>query len=185
MNRSGSLAFCAAAVLLASLPDPATACGDKLSVIGGGVTFDKFAAEHRGNVVMLIEPNSPLRAANDDLKLRQALQRAGHRVRTVESKSELATVLGQAKVDVVLVSLGERAEVGDQVAGQSAPSMLRVAYKSDPTAVAAATKDGACFVLAASKQDPELVHRVGELVAQRARNSARQCDTPKPNTTST
>jgi DNA-binding NtrC family response regulator len=184
MNRSGSLASCAALVVLASLPGAATACGDKLSVVGGGVTFDKFAAEHRGNVVLLVEPNSPLRAANEELKLHQALQNAGHRVRTVESRSELAAVLAQAKVDVVLVSLGD-ADVGNQVESRTGPSMLRVAYKADPTAVAAASDGGECFVLAANKRDPELVHRVGELIAQRSKNAVRQCDSVKPKTTST
>ena len=184
MKRSIALVSGVATAVLASLPGAATACGDKLSVIGGGVTFDKFAAEHRGNVVLLVEPNSPLRAANEELKLHQALQKAGHRVRTVESKSELAAVLAQSKVDVVLVSLGD-ADVGNQVESGTAPSLLRVAYKADPTTVAAASSGGECFVLAANKQDPELVHRVGELIAQRSKNAVRHCDSVKPKTTST
>ena len=186
MSRSQTLIYCAAAALLAVLPGSATACGDKLSVIGGGVTFDKFAAEQHGNIVMLVAPDSPLRAANEDLKLHKALQKAGHRVRTVESTAELAAVLDRASVDVVLVSIGDRMDVDRALAVRTgAPSMLRVAYKSDPTAVAAASKEGECFVLAVKKQDQALVQRVGALVAQRAKQTGRQCDVDKAKTTST
>ena len=38
---------------------------------------------------MLVEPNSSLRAANDELKLRQALEFAGNKVSTVENPDEL------------------------------------------------------------------------------------------------
>ena len=108
MDKSSVLAFCtAAAVLVVTVPVPAHACGDKLSVIGGGVSFDRVNEnQYHGNIVMLLEPDSTLRAANDELKLRRALEYAGNKVRTVETPTELANVLGQGHTDVVLVFVG-------------------------------------------------------------------------------
>lgn len=167
---------------------PATqACSDKLSIIGGGVTYDMFAGEHRGNIVLVVEPNSPLRAANDDLKLRQALQKAGHRVRMVESAVELAVVLDKTRVDVVLVSWGQRESVEQQLATRaSAPAMLGVGYKQATASAVTASNQGQCFILVADSQDPALVHRVGELVAQRGKPGAQRCEAPKtPSSTTT
>lgn len=181
MRRQAAL-FSLAAAIACTAATPATqACSDKLSIIGGGVTYDMFAGEHRGNIVLLVEPNSPLRAANDDLKLRQALQKAGHRVRMVESTAELASVLDTAHVDVVLVSWGQRDGVEQQLAARtSAPAMLGVAYKQATGNTAAASTEGQCFVLVTNSQDPGLVHRVGELISQKGKPGAQRCDAPKP-----
>ena len=102
MDKRALLVLCAAATTLLAA-SVAQACGDKLSVIGGGVSLDRVS-QHRGNVVMLVEPNSSLRAANDNLKLRQALEYAGNKVSTVETSAELSRVLELGKTDVVLVS---------------------------------------------------------------------------------
>ena len=78
------------------------------------MSFDRVS-QHRGNVVMLVEPNSSLRAANDDLKLRQALEFAGNKVRTVETTAELTRVIDLGKTDVVLVSWGDAGRLQEQM----------------------------------------------------------------------
>jgi hypothetical protein len=61
---------------------PAHACGDKLSMMGGGVSFEMLNPSlHQGRVVMYITPGSPLHKANAEL--RKSLERAGHKVRSV------------------------------------------------------------------------------------------------------
>lgn len=180
MKRQAALFSLAAAIACIAATPATQACSDKLSIIGGGVTYDMFAGEHRGNIVLLVEPNSPLRAANDDLKLRQALQKAGHRVRMVESTAELASVLDKAHVDVVLVSWGQREGVEQQLAARtSAPAMLGVGYKQS-TNVTAASTAGQCFILVTDSHDPGLVNRVGQLVSQKDKPGAQRCDAPKP-----
>jgi DNA-binding NtrC family response regulator len=155
----------------------ANACGDKLSVIGGGVSFDRVS-QHRGNVVMLVEPNSSLRAANDELKLRQGLEYAGNKVRTVETPAELDRVLEQGRTDVVLVSWGNAGKLQEQLANRSsAPTVLPVAYKTDPTELAAASKKGSCYALVKQRQDKQLVKTVGRVMEQREKNLPLDCGT--------
>jgi hypothetical protein len=169
MYKQSMLVLCAAASTLlgASI---AQACGDKLSVIGGGVSFDRVS-QHRGNVVMLVEPNSSLRAANDDLKLRQALEYAGNKVSTVETSAELTRVLDLGKTDVVLVSWGEAGRLQEQMVNRSrSPTVLPVAYKTDPAELTAAGKQGACFARAEHRQDKQLVRTVGRVLEQREKN---------------
>jgi hypothetical protein len=184
-RRAASISLAAVIACIAAAP-ATQACSDKLSIIGGGVTYDMFAGEHRGNIVLLVEPNSPLRAANDDLKLRQALQKAGHRVRMVESTAELAGVLDKTRVDVVLVSWSQRDRVEQQLATRtSGPATLGVGYKQVTANAVAASNQGQCFILVTDSHDSALVHRVGELVAQRSKPGAQRCEAPKAPSTTT
>lgn len=173
MCRSSVLAFCtAAAVLVAAAPTHA--CGDKLSVIGGGVSFDRVSQDqYHGNIVMLLEPNSSLRAANDELKLRRQLEYAGNKVRTVETPAELAGVLGQGHTDIVLVSWGDAAKVREQIAGSSpAPTVLPVAYRTDPAELTTASDKGICYAYAKDKQ---LVRTVGRVMEERQKDRPVDC----------
>ena len=169
MDKRALLVLCtAAATLLAA--SVAQACGDKLSVIGGGVSFDRVS-QHRGNVVMLVEPNSSLRAANDNLKLRQALEYAGNKVSTVETSAELSRVLELGKTDVVLVSWSDAVRLQEQMVDRAgSPTVLRVAYKTDPAELMAAGKQGVCYARAEQRQDRQLVRTVGRVIEQRERN---------------
>jgi DNA-binding NtrC family response regulator len=169
MYKQSMLVLCAAAGTLLGAA-VAQACGDKLSVIGGGVSFDRVA-QHRGNVVMLVEPNSSLRAANDELKLRQALEYAGNKVSTVENAGELSQVLDKGKTDVVLVSWSDATQLQQQMVNRAgAPTVLRVAYKTDPTELKAASKQGVCYARVEQRQDRQLVRTVGRVLEQREKN---------------
>lgn len=169
MYKQSMLVLCAAASTLLGVT-VAQACGDKLSVIGGGVSFDRVA-QHRGNVVMLVGPNSSLRAANDDLKLRQALEYAGNKVSTVENSDELTRVLEKGKTDVVLVSWSEAGRLQEQMVNRSgSPTVVRVAYKTDPAELTAAGKQGVCYARAEQRQDRQLVRTVGRVIEQREKN---------------
>jgi DNA-binding NtrC family response regulator len=183
MNKQILLVLCAAAATLHGA-SVAHACGDKLSVIGGGVSFDRVS-QHRGNVVLLVEPNSSLRAANDELKLRQALEYAGNKVVTVETTAELTRVLGQGKTDVVLVSWDEAGKLQDQLASHAkSPTVLPVAYRTSPTELTAARKQGTCYARAEQRQDKQLVRTVGHVLEQREKNLPLDCRTAA-STTST
>ena len=175
MYKQSVLVLCAAASTLLGAA-VAQACGDKLSVIGGGVSFDRVS-QHRGNVVMLVEPNSSLRAANDDLKLRQALEYAGNKVSTVENAAELTRVLDIGKTDVVLVSWSDANRLQEQMANRSgSPTVLRVAYKTDPAELMAAGKQGVCYARAEQRQDRQLVRTVGRVLEQREKNLPVVCN---------
>jgi hypothetical protein len=178
MNKLEKLvSFC---IAVATLPvaTAALACGDKLSVIGGGVSFDRVS-RHRGNVVMLVEPNSSLRAANEALKLRQALEYAGNKVQMVDTPDALQLALQQRKVDVVLVSWGESGKLEAQLADQSgAPTVLPVAYKTDPVELTSASRQGACFARVEDHADKRLVRAVDRVMEQREKKAPLDCRNP-------
>lgn len=177
MNKPRKMAL-GIAVTALSVATAAWACGDKLSVIGGGVSFDRVN-QHRGNVVMLVEPNSSLRAANEALKLRQALEYAGNRVRTVDTTSELESVLQQGKIDVVLVSWGESDKLQARLAEYSgSPTVLPVAYKTDPAELSSASRQGECFARVEERADKRLVRAVGHVMEQREKKAPLDCRNP-------
>lgn len=179
MKKASVLVCCAATALLQI--GPAQACGDKLSVIGGGVSFERLGGLGlSGTVVMLLEPNSELRAANDNLKLRQALESAGYKVRAVDNPAELAKSLGQGQAEVVLVSWGDAARLNAELASRdAAPTVLPVAYEMDAADLAAASSQGTCYVVAARGQDKEFVKGVTRAMKQRAKNQPLHCPSAK------
>jgi DNA-binding NtrC family response regulator len=155
----------------------AHACSDKLAIIGGGVSFDRVSqSRYRGNIVMLVEPESSLRNANDTLRLGQALETAGHRVRTVASSAELMQSLDQAQADVVLVSWDGAGPLMAQLASRSpSPTVVPVAYKADPAVVAAASDNGNCYAVAERPEDKRFVRAVDRVMEQRRNDSSFQC----------
>lgn len=177
MERPRRLALCIAAAVL-TVPAASWACGDKLSVIGGGVSFDRVT-RHHGNVVMLIEPNSSLRAANEALKLRQALEYAGNKVRTVDTPAGLQSVLEQGAVDIVLVSWGESGKWEAQLAGRSEPpTVLPVAYRTDQAELETAALQGTCFTRVEERGDKRLVRAVGRVMELREKKAPLDCRNP-------
>jgi hypothetical protein len=176
MDKPSKLALCIAVATL-SAASAAYACGDKLSVIGGGVSFDRVT--RHGIVVMLVEPNSSLRAANEALKLRQALEYAGNKVRTVDTPAELESVLRQGPVDVVLVSWGDSGKWEARFADLTgSPTVLPVAYKTNPAELTSASRQGACFARVEERGDKRLVKAVGRVMEQREKKAPLDCRNP-------
>lgn len=175
MKPSSVLICCAAAALLQT--GLAYACGDKLSVIGGGVSFERLGGLGvSGTVVMLLEPNSVLRTANDNLKLRQALESAGYKVRAVDDPGVLTKSLDQGPVEIVLVSWGDATRLKAELASrEAAPTVLPVAYEVDAADLAVANSQGTCYVIAAQGRDKEFVKGVTRAMKQRAKNQPQQC----------
>jgi hypothetical protein len=155
---------------------------DKLSVIGGGVSFD-HVSQHRGNVIMLVEPNSSLRAANDNLKLRQALEYAGNKVSTVETSAELSRVLELGKTDVVLVSWSDAVRLQEQMVNRTgSPTVLRVAYRTDAAELMAAGKQGSAMRRPSSARQATGPHSRACDRAAREEPACRCCKVPTAST---
>ena len=78
--RKLGTALVAATVCAISLASPASACGDKLVALGGGVGFERLmVSRNPGHIVLLLEPGG-LAAANDKYNL-------AHRSRSRDTKS--------------------------------------------------------------------------------------------------
>jgi hypothetical protein len=115
---------------------PAYACGDKLSMMGGGVGFETLNPSlHPARVVVFVTPDSPFFATRSALK--KKLERAGHTVTVADSPDALQQSLRAAQVDVVLTNLTDERSATPVKTGASAPALLSLVYK--PTSLSFST----------------------------------------------
>jgi hypothetical protein len=155
-------ALVVAVLALASAPS-AQACGDKLTVLGGGIPFDKIHTNHRhGSVIMYLSPDSKLSATNSDARLDQALTRAGHQVRMVQSSAELKQALDSGQADFVLIDWSEAKQLQPEVAAKV--PIVPVTYGDDAAERALAQSRSGCVVQSNKRHTQEMVHEVEALI---------------------
>ena len=113
MNKLYAMATALTVVALAMVNAPAAqACGDKLTVLGGGIPFDRVHSSHRqGSLILYLRPDSRLSATNTDARLDQMLTRNGHQVRVVKSSAELRQALKAGRADFVLADWSDAPQV--------------------------------------------------------------------------
>ena len=151
-----------ATLALVSAPS-AQACGDKLTVLGGGIPFEKIHTNHRhGSVVMYLSPSSRLLATNSDARLDQALTRDGHQVKLVQSSAELKQALDSGQVDFVLIDLSEARQLQADVVAHV--PIVPVTYGSDAAERALAQSRSGCVVESNKRHTYEMVHEVEALL---------------------
>ena len=151
-----------AVLALASAP-VARACGDKLTVLGGGIPFDKIHTNHRhGSVIMYLSPDSKLSATNNDARLDQQLTRAGHQVRLVQSSAELKQALDAGQADFVLIDWSEAKQLQPDVAAKV--PIVPVTYGDDAAERALAQSRSGCVVQSNKRHTQEMVHEVEALI---------------------
>jgi hypothetical protein len=146
--------ICAPAVL---------ACGDKLTVLGGGVPFDKIHTNHRhGSLVMFVSPDSKLFATNSDAKLDEALTRDGHQVKLVKSNAELKQALDSGQADFVLIDYSEARQLQPDVIAKV--PVVPVTYGTDAAEKALTSTRAGCVVQSTKGRNQKLVHEVENLL---------------------
>jgi hypothetical protein len=159
---SAVTALVIAVLALASAPT-AQACGDKLTVLGGGIPFDKIHTNHRhGSVIMYLSPDSKLSATNNDARLDQALTRDGHQVRSVQSSAELKQALDAGQADFVLIDWSDAKQLQPEVAAKV--PIVPVTYGSDAAERALAQSRSGCVVQSNKRHTQEMVHEVEALL---------------------
>ena len=84
------------------------ACGDKLLVLGQGVRFQVDTADYPASLLLYINPNMPGADKMGHTQLQAVTRQAGHRLRTVRSKEELAGALKTGRYDIVIVDFAAR-----------------------------------------------------------------------------
>lgn len=113
------------------LSSPAWACGDKLLLLGRQIRFQSRHTPHAA-VVLLYMPDSS-RGALVDPKLESALTEAGHKLRMVGTKEELARAIQGGGFDVVLADLADaNALQGTIPTSAGAPVFLPALYLFAP-----------------------------------------------------
>jgi hypothetical protein len=164
MNKLISVASTLALAVLAFASTPvAKACGDKLTVLGGGIPFDKIHTNHRhGSVIMYLSPDSKLSATNNDAKLDQALTRDGHQVRMVQTNAELKQALDAGQADFVLIDWSEAKQLQPDVAAKV--PIVPVTYGNDAAERALAQSRAGCVVQSTKGRDHQMVHEVEALL---------------------
>jgi hypothetical protein len=164
-------------------PGSAAACGDKLAMMGGGVSFERInLSRYRGNVVLLHPASSPPRGAPAEAALRRALERAGHQVRVVTGPTELGAALESRTVDVILVDGSAAPSLPPRnapAAGDKEPILLTVVYEA-PAAELPATPDSRCVVRADARRGRQVLDAIDRLLAGRARGERMPCAAAPP-----
>jgi hypothetical protein len=151
-----------ATLALASAPC-ALACGDKLTVLGGGIPFEKIHTTHRhGSLVMYLSPDSRLSATNSDARLDKALTRDGHQVKLVQSSAELKQALDAGQVDFVLIDWSEAKQLQADVVAHV--PIVPVTYGTDAAERSLAQTRSGCVVQSNKRHSQEMVHEVEALL---------------------
>jgi hypothetical protein len=156
---------------------PAVACGDKLSMMGGGVSFELVnPAGHRGNIVLFVTPDSPLRLSNREQMLEKSLRRAGHTVRVVNSPAELASALQAGNVDIVLTDAQE-ATPRPIAAGPDAPTeaaSLALTYRPAAADFSSTSPSRTC-VARVDQRGKRVVDAIENVLATKGKVVATSC----------
>lgn len=118
MKKPLILAATAAVALVELSASPVIrACGDKLTILGGGIPFDRIHSDRRqGSVVLYLVPDARLAVASGDSHLDETLTRNGHQVRVAHNEAELKQALAEGKVDFVLADWTEAPRLQPEVA---------------------------------------------------------------------
>ena len=164
MNKLVSMftALAIAALALASGPT-AQACGDKLTVLGGGIPFEKIHTNHRhGSLIMYLSPDSRLSATNTDARLDQALTRDGHQVRLVQSSAELKQAIDSGQADFVLIDWSVAKQLQPDVVAHV--PIVPVTYGSDAAERALTQSRSGCVVESSKGRTHQMVHEVETLL---------------------
>jgi hypothetical protein len=182
MNTSRLAAVVGTAIAVFA-QQPADACGDKLSMMGGGVSFEMLNPSlHPGRVVMYITPESSLHKANADL--RKSLERAGHKVRSVEKAADLRAAVQAGDVDIVLTDLRDDRAATPVPAGAQAPAMLSVIYKPTAASVSESSVNVTCTARVDKARGRQMLEAIENVLAHKGSGLTRSC-APVSNTDST
>jgi hypothetical protein len=153
---------------------PAYACGDKLSMMGGGVSFEMLnPSPHPARIVVFLTPDSPLFASRSALQ--KKLERAGHTVRVVDSHDALQKSLRTADVDVALTSLRDERAATPVNASARAPVLLSVVYKPTVASFSAASTAVTCMTRVDKASGSQVLDAIENVMSYKGIGLASDC----------
>jgi hypothetical protein len=153
----------------------ANACGDKLSMMGGGVSFETLNPSlHQGRVVLFITPESSLHVSSAGQGLKKTLERAGHQVRSVDSAASMQSALRSGDIDIVLTNLGDNAAVPVPTSAR-APAMLSVVYKPTADAFSGSSVTPTCTARADKARGRQMLEAIENVLAHKGRGLGPNC----------
>jgi hypothetical protein len=161
------------AATLAAQP-PAYACGDKLSMMGGGVSFEMLNPSlHPARIVVFLTPDSPLFASRSALQ--KKLERAGHTVKIIDSPDALQKSLRAGDVDVALTNLGDERAATPVNAGAQAPALLSVVYKPTSSSFSSSSASVTCTTRVDKANGSKVLDAIENVMSRKGIGLAYDC----------
>lgn len=142
-NARFSLAFVLACLPLASAD--VAACGDKYLRLAARLG-PAYTAEHRATVLIYMPAGSVVPAAARRLRLRDSLERAGHRVDAVDRAADLETALRTRTYDMVLADAADAAAIQPKLLGAPGRPTLLPVFHRGSRELDAARKQSQCLI---------------------------------------
>jgi len=151
----------------------AAGCGDKFVLIGGATRVHRSKFPSR--VLVYMNPNSRMPAAEKKFHVEATLNAAGHKAKLVESLTEVQSALESGKYDLVLADYADvpdlRRRCGS-IAGK--PAVLPLLYEPTAAELAAAEKEANCLVRPSNKSS-DLLTVIDETMKDRREGTAPNC----------
>jgi hypothetical protein len=151
----------------------ATACGDKLLVVGRGARFQRGYVAVHPTSVLLVDPNG---ATSSDVMA--SLRRAGHRVDVVKDSTEVRGAVAANKYEIVLADWSRASDIQPAVSS-AAPSVLFLPLLdgASDADVAAATKLYRCALQSDKKKAKRsFLARLDEAIDAKRKSKPVQCN---------
>lgn len=165
-----------AAVVLGALllgPGSASGCGDKFVLIGGATRVHRSKFPSR--VLVYMNPNSRVPAAEKKFHVEATLTAAGHKAKVVESEAEVHQALESGKFDLVLADYADVPDLRRRCGSiASKPAVLPLLYEPTAAELAAAEKEANCLVRASNKSS-DLLTVIDETMKDRREGTAPNC----------
>ena len=163
-------------VILLSLSS-AFACWDKLLFLGHGLSIaDIHKPEHPASILIYMNPDSQLPAADKDVHFQNLLKLVGHKPKSTESRMEFIRALTSGSYDIVVADLSDAGILKSQVeAAPGKPVLLPLLYKRSKEQLADAQKQFSCAFNA--DRNNRILRVLDEAMRSKQKGTNPQCQT--------
>lgn len=170
------LALSVVSGVLLLLPTPVFGCSEKFAMFGQGVRLKRaYASAHPASILIYMNPNSHLPAAEKEFQLQAMLKLAGHKPHAVEASNDLDKALSSGCYDLVLADLSDVAMLEHELpATASRPAVIPIVYNPTGAELAAAEKQYSCLVKASRKSQP-LLAMIDQAMQSKLKGSGVTC----------
>jgi hypothetical protein len=174
------LALCGAVGVCLFAAPALLGCGDKFVVLGRGVRFGAVhMSAHPASILIYMNPNSHVPAADKEFQLQTTLKLAGHKAAIVEDQGGLDRALNSGKYDLVLADLSDAATLESEAkSSPSKPAVLPLVYNPTGTELAQAEKKYSCLVKA-SRKNHDLLAVIDEAMQGKIKGTGAICQKGK------
>jgi DNA-binding NtrC family response regulator len=146
-------------------------CGDKLVVVGRGTRPKGYRGPRQASILLYADPHGSLPAALEK-GLRKDLEKAGHRLRSVETRQELEDALHTGTYDLVFVDFKAAPAVESEAqAAPSKPTVMPTLVDPSDADLAAARSHFHCAIKAPA-EPKDTLSVVNAALAERAKQGS-------------